>query len=323
MMTAQNKGLKIVFMGSPDFACPTLQMLLDSPHDVVHVLTQPPRAAGRGMAEKKTPIATLAEDNHIPVSWPISLKSEQEAARLRALDADLFIVVAYGLILPKQILDIPLLGCVNGHASLLPRWRGAAPIQRAIEAGDSETGTAAMMMAEGLDTGPVILTTQTPISAEDTAHSLHDRLAMMTADTLSDAITLLADATAVPVPQNEEGITYAAKIQKSEAALSFDDEAEMVRRKIHAFSPFPGAFIMGDSGKRLKCLTAVVTSSSHNAEAGTYLGHSLEDGIMIACGNQTALGVKRLQPAGKKPMSADEFARGRTLVPNQRFEGQI
>lgn len=323
MMTAQNKGLKIIFMGSPDFACPTLQMLLDGPHDVMHVLTQPPRAAGRGMAEKKTPIAILAEANHIPVSWPISLKSEQEAARLRALDADLFVVVAYGLILPKQILDIPPLGCVNGHASLLPRWRGAAPIQRAIEAGDSETGTAAMMMEEGLDTGPVILSSQTPISAEDTAQSLHDRLAMMTAETLSDAITLLADATAVVAPQSEEGITYAAKIQKSEAALSFDDEAEVVRRKIHAFSPFPGAFIMGDSGKRLKCLTAVVTSSSHNAEAGTYLGHSLEDGIIIACGNQTALGLKRLQPAGKKPMSADEFARGRTLIPNQRLVGQI
>ena len=243
-MTAKRKGVKLFFMGSPDFACPTLQMLLDGPHEVVHVLTQPPRAAGRGMAEKKTPIAILAEANHIPVSWPTSLTSQEEVARLRALDADLFVVVAYGLILPKDILDLPPLGCVNGHASLLPRWRGAAPIQRAIEAGDSETGTAAMMMEEGLDTGPVILSSQTPISAADTAQSLHDRLAMMTADTLSDAISLLADATAVAAPQSEEGITYAAKIQKSEAALSFDDEAEIGKAKNPCLLAFPRCFCL-------------------------------------------------------------------------------
>ena len=323
MMTAQPKGLKIVFMGSPDFACPALQNLLDGPHDVLHVMTQPPRAAGRGMAETKTPVATLAEANHISVSWPTSLKSDEEVERLRALDADLFVVVAYGLILPKHILDLPRLGCVNGHASLLPRWRGAAPIQRAIEAGDETTGTCAMMMAEGLDTGPVILRAETSITANDTAISLHDRLAMMTAETLSEALLLLVDGTAVPIAQSEEGVTYAAKIQKSEAALSFDDEAEIVKRKIHAFSPFPGAFIMGDSGKRLKCLAAVVTTSDKAAQAGTYLGLTIEDGLIIACGNGTYLGIKEVQPAGKKPMSGDDFARGRSLMPLHSLVAQI
>ena len=323
MMTAQDKGLKIVFMGSPDFACPTLQKLLDGPHEVCHVLTQPPRAAGRGMAEKQTPVAALAQANHIPVSWPVSLKSDQEAMRLSALKADLFVVVAYGLILPKQILDITALGSVNGHASLLPRWRGAAPIQRAIEAGDETTGTCAMMMEEGLDTGPVIATSLVPITADDTAQSLHDKLAVMTAQTLADAIIKLADGTATPSKQSEEGVTYAAKIDKSEAALSFDDEAESVKRKIHAFSPFPGAFILSEGGKRLKCLAAVVTKCDHPAKAGTYLGYSNEDGLIIACGNGTYLGIKRLQPAGKKPMSADEFARGRSLTPNQLVVAQI
>jgi methionyl-tRNA formyltransferase len=322
-MTAQNKGLKIVFMGSPDFACPTLQALLDSTHEILHVLTQPPRAAGRGMAMKKTPVAELAEANHIPVSWPISLKSEEEAMRLAALDADLFIVVAYGLILPKQILDIPRLGCVNGHASLLPRWRGAAPIQRAIEAGDRKTGTCAMMMEEGLDTGAVLLRKSTPITGDDTAQSLHDRLAMMTAQTLSQALPLLADGSAAPIAQSEEGVTYAAKIQKTEAALSFDDDAQKLKQQIHAFSPFPGAFITGDSTKRLKCLSAVVTSCDRVAEAGTFLGHNGDDGIIIACGNGTYLGIKTLQPAGKKPMSADEFLRGRTLDVLQSFTAQI
>ena len=322
-MTAQNKGLKIVFMGSPDFACPTLQALLDSHHEVVHVLSQPPRAAGRGMAEKPTPVAALAQANHIPVSWPTSLKSDEETERLSVLNADLFVVVAYGLILPKQILAIPRLGCVNGHASLLPRWRGAAPIQRAIEAGDTKTGTCAMMMEEGLDTGPVILRKETAIGAEDTAASLHDRLAEMTAHTLLDAIALLADGTATPIIQSDEGVTYAAKIDKAEAALSFEDEADIVKQKIHAFSPFPGAFIMGDSGKRLKCLSAVVTTLDKAAKAGTYLRLSSEDGLIIACGNGTALGIKTLQPAGKKPMSGDDFARGRHLMPLQPFVAQI
>lgn len=322
-MSADVTGLNIVFMGSPDFACPTLQALIDSPHNITHVMTQPPRAAGRGMAERQTAIAALAQAHNIPVSWPTSLKSDEEIAKLAAHGADLFVVVAYGLILPKAVLDLPPLGAVNGHASLLPRWRGAAPIQRAIEAGDAKTGTCAMMMEEGLDTGPVIHKSLTDITDDDTAQSLHDRLSMMTAKTLIEAIELLATNTSHPISQPDEGVTYAAKIQKAEAALDLARPARDLKNQIHALSPFPGAFIMRDNGQRLKCLTAAIDGTAHHADTGTYLGQSDDGALLLACGEGQVLAITRLQPAGKKPMSAADFLRGKQLISGASLTAQI
>ena len=318
-----SKGLKIIFMGSPDFACPTLEALLQSRHDVCHVLTQPPRAAGRGMAETKTAIARCAMDHHIQTSWPNSLADDEVKHRLASMRPDLFVVVAYGLILPVDILTIPSYGSVNGHASLLPRWRGAAPIQRAIESGDPITGTCAMMMEEGLDTGPVIAKMETDISAQDTAQTLHDRLAQMTAQTLLLAIDKIADGTAKPVPQSENGITYAAKIHKSEAALDLTRPAQSLKQQIHAFSPFPGSFIKGQSGTRLKCLTASTSAMTHDKMAGTYLGQDEDSALLLACGEGTVLCLHSLQPSGKKPMTSAEFIRGRKLTINASLDSQI
>ena len=311
---------RIIFMGSPDFACPTLRRLATE-HDVVHILTQPPRAKGRGMTEQKTAVAACGDTLGISASWPTSLKDEAIQAELASYQADLFVVVAYGLLLPQAVLDLPRLGCLNGHASLLPRWRGAAPIQRAIEAGDTQTGTCAMMMEKGLDTGPVIHCERTAITPQDTAQTLHDRLAEMTATCLSDAITALLDGRAQPQAQPEAGVCYAAKIQKSEAVLDFSQAADVLRAKIHAFTPFPGCFIEGASGKRLKCHQAVVSDIRHDASAGTLL--STADGLEIACGNQSVLRLTHIQPAGKSIMTADEFCRGRALTLGERIEAQL
>lgn len=316
-------GLKVIFMGSPDFACQTLSHLIASRHEVIHVLTQPPRAKGRGLATSLTPVGALAQSHNIDVSWPLSLKDEAEVSRLDAMEADLFVVVAYGLILPPSILALPRLGAVNGHASLLPRWRGAAPIQRAIEAGDTHTGTAAMMMEKGLDTGPVIASSQTAITSDDTAQTLHDRLAEMTADTLLGAIDALQNGTATPTPQPDEGVTYAAKIDKAEANLDLSAPARLLKQKIHAFSPFPGSYVTGASGKRLKCLAASASLATKAQSVGTYLGLDDEAGLMVACGDGSVLSLRRLQPAGKTPMSGAEFARGRALQIGDDFKAQI
>ena len=315
-------GLKMIFMGSPDFACPTLAKLIESQHDVCHVLTQPPRAAGRGLSEVKTAVAQLAEQHHIPTSWPTSLSNQEIYEKLHALQADLFVVVAYGLLLPKSILDLPPLGALNGHASLLPRWRGAAPIQRAIQAGDSTTGICAMMMEEGLDTGPVILQNSLDIAPMDTAQSLHDRLADLTAQTLLDAISEIQKGTAIAHPQAEEGVCYAHKITKSEAEIDFTQSAVSLKHHIHAFSPFPGGFITGASGKRLKCLTAETLEDETKAPAGTYVGCD-DDGLLVACGDGQLLRLLSVQPAGKKPMSAIAFANGRHLMPGTMLESHI
>ena len=316
------KGLKIIFMGSPDFACPTLQRLADE-HEILHVFTQAPKASGRGMALRRTAVAELAEARGIPVSWPHSLKEEAVQEMLRALGADLFVVVAYGLLLPKAVLDMPRLGCVNGHASLLPRWRGAAPIQRAIEAGDRKTASCAMMMEEGLDTGPVIHCHEVDITDDDTASSLHDKLADTTALCLSEAVMTLANGTAKPQPQSQIGICYAAKITKQEAALDFSKPAKALKQHIHAFSPFPGAFIEGASGKRLKCLLARYEAKATSQPQGVYLGQDEAGGMMVACGDGQILTITQLQPAGKKPMPASDYLRGRHFTLNQSLKEQI
>ena len=316
------KGLKIIFMGSPDFACPSLKRLAET-HEILHVFTQPPRASGRGMSLRKTAVAELAKTLDIPVSWPTSLKDDDVQNHMRSLEVDLFVVVAYGLLLPKEVLDIPRLGCVNGHASLLPRWRGAAPIQRAIEAGDSQTASCAMMMEEGLDTGPVIHCHKTDITPDDTASSLHDRLAEMTAECLAEAVIMLANGTAKPQAQSSEGVCYAAKITKQEAEIDFSRPAVHLKNHIQAFSPFPGAFIEGASGKRLKCLLATLSDSKTAEDYGSYLGQDETGGLMVSCGDSKILTITSLQPAGKKPMSADDYLRGRSLQKHQSLKEQI
>ena len=315
-------ALNIIFMGSPDFACPTLDALIGA-HHVCHVFTQPPRKAGRGQAERLTPVANLAARHNIPTSWPTDLEDDASIDALSAMGADLFVVVAYGLLLPAKVLAIPPLGCLNGHASLLPRWRGAAPIQRAIGAGDTHTGISAMMMEEGLDTGPVIATSTTHISDEDTAQSLHDRLSVMTANTLLSAIETLADGTAMPRPQPADGITYAAKIKKAEAALDFSQPAGALKAQIQSLSPAPGCFVTGKSGKRLKCLSARLSDGQTSQPAGTYLGADGQGAMMISCGNGTILCLTRVQPAGKTAMASADFLRGTPLRANHSLADQL
>lgn len=293
--------MKIVFMGTPDFSVPILDALA-AQHEVLAVYTQPPRPAGRGKDLRPTPVHAAAEQLGLPVRHPISLKSPEEQAAFAALDADVAVVVAYGLILPQAILDAPRQGCLNIHASLLPRWRGAAPIHRAIMAGDTETGICIMQMEAGLDTGPVLLRRSTPIGAEDTTQDLHDRLSRMGANLILDALATLPTLTAAPQPT--DGITYAAKIDKLEARIDWTLPAEQVDRQIRGLSPFPGAWCMA-GGERIKLLRSRLTPGT--GEPGQVL-----HGLSIACGS-SAVDITLAQREGKKPQSPTDFLRGFSL----------
>ncbi len=293
--------MKIVFMGTPDFSVPILDALATR-HDIVAVYTQPPRHAGRGKDLRPTPVHARATALNLPVRHPISLKSPDEQAAFAALNADVAVVVAYGLILPQAILDAPRQGCLNIHASLLPRWRGAAPIHRAIMAGDAETGICIMQMEAGLDTGPVLLRQSTPIRAEDTTQDLHDRLSQMGASLILDALANLPTLT--PEPQTAEGVTYAAKIDKAEARIDWAESADQVDRQIRGLSPFPGAWCMA-GGERVKLLR------SRLAEGQGTAGQVLH-GLTIACGSG-AVDITLAQREGKKPQSPTDFLRGFAL----------
>jgi methionyl-tRNA formyltransferase len=297
-------ALKLIFMGSPDFAVPALQALHAAGHEIVCVYSQPPRPAGRGQAERKTPIHLLAEKLGLSVRTPRRLKSAEDQAEFAALGADLAVVVAYGLILPKPILDATRLGCLNLHGSLLPRWRGAAPIQRALMAGDTETGVQAMRMEEGLDTGPVLLSETVPITPEDTASTLHDRLAAIGAPLLVLAVTLIESGNARFTAQNEKGVTYAEKIKPEEAQIDWTRPAHEIDLKIRGLSPFPGAWFMLN-GVRVKALMS-------RAEAGDGApGEALDDNLLIACGvGGGAVRLLRVQREGKGAMAAADFLRG-------------
>ncbi|GLQ05435.1 methionyl-tRNA formyltransferase [Sneathiella chinensis] len=295
-------ALRLAFMGTPDFSCSVLKALLASPHEVVCVYSQPPRRAGRGKALRPTPVHQMAEDAGIEVRTPVSLKPADVQAEFAALDLDVAVVVAYGLILPKAVLDAPKYGCLNLHASLLPRWRGAAPIQRAIMAGDTETGVGIMQMAEGLDTGDVLAERRCPITPETTAGSLHDTLAALGADLMVETLGQLGSAAVKPVPQPEEGVTYAAKIDKAEAAIDWTRPAAELDCHIRGLSPFPGAYFEHD-GTRIKVLQA-----SPVAGKGTP-GEVLDDSLTVACGDG-ALSLVSLQRAGKAPMSAKVLLNG-------------
>lgn len=295
--------MKLVFMGTPEFSVPVLDLLVEAGHEIAAVYCQPPRPAGRGKKLRPTPVHARAEALGLLVRHPLSLKSEEAQAEFAALKADAAVVVAYGLLLPQAILDAPKHGCLNIHASLLPRWRGAAPIHRAIMAGDAETGVCIMQMEAGLDTGPVLLRETTEIGAEETTAVLHDRLSEIGAKAIVAALGQLGDLT--PEPQPEEGVTYAHKIDKAEARVDWADPAQDVDRKIRGLSPFPGAFIEYQ-GQRIKLLASRYVDQHGPA------GQLLDDALTVACGSG-AVQLLRLQRAGKSAQTAEEFLRGLPL----------
>ncbi len=300
--------MRLVFMGTPDFAVQTLKALVQANHDVACAYSQPPRPAGRGMAERPSPVQAFAATQGIEVRVPASLKSVEEQQRFAALKPDAAVVVAYGLLLPKAVLDAPRLGCFNVHASLLPRWRGAAPIQRAIMAGDRETGVTIMRMEEGLDAGPICNMAEAAITPETTAQSLHDELAILGAKLM---VETLAQQKIDGVPQSPHGVTYAKKIEKSETEIDFTKPAAEVRNHIHGLSSFPGAwFRIG--GTRIKVLSCETVDQS--GATGTVL----DSRLTIACGSG-AVRLLKLQREGKGAMDADTFLRGFPITPGTRL----
>jgi methionyl-tRNA formyltransferase len=294
--------VRIIFMGTPDFSVTVLDALVAAGHAICAVYSQPPRPAGRGKKDRPSPVQARAEALGLMVRHPVSLKDDAAQAEFAAIDADLAVVVAYGLILPQAVLDAPKLGCLNIHASLLPRWRGAAPIHRAIMAGESETGVCIMQMEAGLDTGPVLLRDALAIGETETTGALHDRLSALGADLIVRAIAQID--TLVPQVQPEGGVTYAAKIDKAEARVDWSKSAEDVDRLIRGLSPFPGAWC-DVGGERVKLL------GSHLAAGQGAAGQVLE-GFTVACGTG-AVAVTRIQRAGKKPMESVDALRGLTL----------
>lgn len=307
--------LRIVFMGTPDFAVPTLAAILGAGHEVVRTYCQPPRAAGRGQKTRLSPVHTFAEQAGLEVATPQSLK-DMEAQRVFAdLTADVAVVAAYGLLLPTPVLEAPAHGCLNLHASLLPRWRGAAPIQRAIMAGDAETGVMVMRMEEGLDTGPVCLAERVGIGPDMTGGALHDRLAEIGGDLMVRALAALERGSLDCAPQPETGVTYAAKIAKSETRIDWSGPAEAVHDHIRALSPAPGAWFeieRAGTRDRVKVLQA------ERASGEGAPGEVLDDRLLVACGRE-AVRLLQVQRAGKRPVPADEFLRGTPVTPNTRL----
>ncbi len=297
-------------MGTPEFSVPALSEIIGAGHDVVAVYAQPPRPAGRGMAERKSPVHVHAEACGIEVRTPASLKTAAAAAEFATLNADVAVVIAYGLLLPRPILEAPKHGCLNMHASKLPRWRGAAPIQRAIMAGDTETAVMVMQMEEGLDTGPVCLGDAVPIAKDTTAGELHDQLARQGADIMVRALAALERGSLTQTPQSEDGVTYAHKITKQETRIDFSKAAVDVHNHVRGLSPFPGAWFEIEADgrhERIKVLRSelLTDNGASKAAPGTFL-----DGRMaIACGDG-AIRCTHLQRAGKKAMALDDFLRG-------------
>jgi methionyl-tRNA formyltransferase len=306
-------SLRLAFMGTPDFAVPTLQALRASGHDIACVYTQPPRPAGRGQREQVSPVHRVAAEHNIPVRAPRSLKGPDEQAAFAALGLDAAVVAAYGLILPPPILAAPRLGCLNVHASLLPRWRGAAPIQHAILAGDAETGITIMQMDAGLDTGPILLCERVPIGPEANAGMLHDRLAELGAELMPRALDGLARGTLIPIPQPATGVTYAPKIDPAQARIDWRRPAAELDRLVRAMHPSPGAWFEA-AGSRIKLLKARPVEEASEAPPSTVL----DEAPTIACG-AGALRLERLQRAGRAPVAADAFLRGFPLPPGTRL----
>ena len=312
--------MKIIYAGTPEFAAVALNALYDAGHDITLVLTQPDRPAGRGMQLQASPVKQCALAHGTPVAQPVSLRldvkypevASEAHALLHNTPHEVMIVAAYGLILPRSVLDIPPLGCINIHASLLPRWRGAAPIHRAIEAGDRETGVTIMQMEEGLDTGPMLLTEALPITSTDTTASLHDKLATLGGKMIVEALARLEQGQLKATPQPSEGANYAAKVAKEEAALDFSLPAEVLARKIRAFNPFPGA-----TAQYGEVTVKLWQAQSHQGKSsrapGTVIAANPQDGVQIACG-EGVLQVTELQKPGGKRLPAGEFLKGFALT---------
>jgi methionyl-tRNA formyltransferase len=303
--------LRVVFMGSPVFAVPTLAEIIGAGHEVVAVYAQPPRPAGRGQAERLQPVHQFAQNAGIPVFTPLGLRGPDAVEQMRAHDADVAVVVAYGVILPQAILDVPRFGCLNLHGSLLPRWRGAAPIHRAIMAGDTETGVMVMRMEAGLDTGPVGLAEHFPIGANATTGDVHDALSSLGAGLIVRALAALERSSLTFTPQSEHGVTYAKKIEKAESRINFTRPATEVHNHIRGLSPFPGAWFeigTGTSRERIKVLRSLV------AEGAGSPATIIDDALAVACGTG-AIRIVEVQRAGKKPMSATEMLRGFKVQP--------
>ena len=307
-------GLRVAFAGTPEFAAQALDSILKAGYAVPLVLTQPDRPAGRGMKLSPSAVKQLALAHGIEVDQPEKLRTDAQRARLADCAPDVLVVAAYGLILPKAVLELPRLGCINIHASLLPRWRGAAPIHRAIEAGDAETGITIMQMDEGLDTGPMLLRRALPIAADDTTASLHDRLAALGGDCIVEALAALQCGQLSPTPQPAEGVTYAAKIGRAEADIDWSRPALEIERAMRAFDPFPGAVsTLRDTA--VKCWKAQVVAGE--GEPGRVLAVDA-DGIVVACGRD-ALRCTVLQRPGSKRLPAREFLRGFPVSVGERF----
>jgi methionyl-tRNA formyltransferase len=302
---------RLAFMGSPTFALPTLEALIEAGHDVACVYSQPPRPAGRGKQERPTPVHAFAAARGIEVRTPKSLRKPEEQAAFAALDLDLAIVVAYGLILPKPILDAPRRGALNLHGSLLPRWRGAAPIQRAIMAGDRVTGVQVMRMEEGLDTGPVLASAETPIEFEDNTSTLHDRLAHLGARLMRETLEKLERGETRETPQSEEGVTYAHKITPAEARIDWTKPAREIDFQIRGLSPTPGAWFELD-GARVKAL------HSRLGQGAGAPGEALDDNLLIACG-EGAVRLLTVQREGRGPLEAAAFLRGQKVPAGARL----
>ena len=301
--------MRVVFMGTPEFSVPVLDALVSAGHEIPAVYCQPPRPAGRGKKDRPSPVQSRAEALGLNVRHPVSLRTPEAQSAFSELEADVAVVVAYGLILPQPILDAPKRGCLNIHASLLPRWRGAAPIQRAIMAGDAETGVCIMQMEAGLDTGPVLLREATRIAPEDTTGTLHDTLSAMGAQLIVDALARLDHL--IPQPQTDIGVTYAEKIDKAEARVDWRKDATEVDRQIRGLAPFPGAWCE-IANERVKLL------GSRLAKGPGIPGTILRD-FTVACGSG-AIEITFAQRQGKRPMTAAEFLRGTPLPPGTRLE---
>jgi len=299
-----SKSLKVIFAGTPDFAASSLAAVLNSHHQVVAVYTQPDRKAGRGKKISMSPVKELALKHDIPVEQPDNFKSEESLDRLASYQADVMVVVAYGLLLPQSVLDTPKLGCINVHGSLLPRWRGAAPIQRAIQAGDTETGVTIMQMEAGLDTGPMLLTATLPITEQDTGSSLHDKLAEQGAQLLVEALDKLSNKQLSPTPQDDSLATYAHKLSKAEAQLDWQKNAKDLERTIRAFNSWPVAYSIIDDAT-VRVWQAEVCQSQTTSEPGVIL-QADSNGILVACG-QDALLLTVLQLPGSRAMGVKDL----------------
>ena len=302
-------------MGTPDFAVPSLRLIVSN-YNVVAVYSQPARPSGRGMKIKLSPVEKTARELNLRTITPSTLKHEDLFLQFKNLKPDLVVVVAYGLLLPEKFLTIPKFSCINGHASLLPRWRGAAPIQRAIEAGDSKTGSCIMLMEKGMDTGPILSSKSINIHSADTFKTIHDKLSNLTAELLVKTMKEYINGKVIPIKQEEDGAKYADKVVKDEAIINWNLPSINIFNKVRAFDPFPSTYTFL-SGVKIKIIESKLCEDSHQFEPGTIIACNKE--IIVACGNRSTLEIKYLQKPGKKVMSAKDFLNGTKISIGEKF----